>query len=52
MRPLPEAFVARIAAQLGAVKPTLLPQSKREEFISEIMNITGGDDGDIQIMPF
>ena len=41
-----------IAAQLGAVKPTLLPQSKREEFISEIMNITVGDDGDIQIMPF
>lgn len=41
-----------IAAQLGAVKPTLLPQSKREEFISGIMNITVGDDGNILIMPF
>lgn len=46
------AAFKQIAAQLGAVKPTLLPQSKREEFISEIMNITVGDDGNILIMPF
>lgn len=42
----------QIAGKLGAVKPTLLPQGKRHEFVKEIKNITVGDDGEIQILPF
>lgn len=42
----------QIAGKLGEVKPTLLPQGKRHEFVKEIKNITVGDDGEIQILPF
>ena len=41
-----------IAGELGAVKPTLLPQSKRSEFIERLNNITLGDDGRVQYLPF
>lgn len=42
----------QIAGKLGAVKPTLLPQDLRHKFVEEIKNITVGDDGEIQILPF
>lgn len=42
----------QIAGNLGALKPTLLPQGLRHKFVEEIKNITFGDDGEIQILPF
>lgn len=42
----------QIAGNLGALKPTLLPQVLRHKFVEEIKNITVGDDGKILILPF
>ena len=45
-------YFKKIAAELGAAKPTALPQSKRPEFIEKLLNITLDDNGEVSYLPF
>lgn len=40
------------AGELGAAKPSALPQDKRQEFIRRLNSITRDDNGNLIVMPF